>query len=161
MIKSRNKLKSVKINTPSFRAFNLKNREVIYCFNKCKPSVAFVCTNLSWGFYSVTNDNIDIDNCLASPVDSILSRGSGWYGVSGLEIYEHDIIKNLSNTEFSAGTEKIYLCGQVYYRNGVFYESYFNQPITNYKVLEVQGNFYEYPELLEDCPPVPKPGEEF
>lgn len=149
----------MKLEIPSFRAFNLKTKEVIYCCKKCSPPVAFISVPDSWGFYPIINGLVKIDRCLANPKDSVLSRGSGYFDSNGLEIFHFDIIKNLSTPEFSSGLEKTYLHGEVYYRNGTFYESYFNMPITNYRTLEVYGNRFETPDLLEECPPVPKEGE--
>ena len=152
-------VKSSKIETPSFRGFNLTTKEVVYCFKGCSPKTAFICTNDTWGFYPVINNSIEVGVCLANPQNSTLSRGSGRYDVSGLEIFEFDIVRNLSS-EFSVGIEKTFLFGEIYYRNGIFYESYFNMPLNHYNVLEVCGNRFETPDLLESCPPILKEQEE-
>ena len=151
--RSMTKVKAAKIEIPSFRGFNWVTGEVVYCFKKCSPKTAFMCNHESWGFYPVVNNLVSIDVCLSNPTNSILSRGSGRYDSSGLEIFEYDIVKNLTS-EFSVGNEKCFLFGEIYYRNGVFYESYFNMPISHYQFLEVVGNRFETPELLNSCPPV-------
>lgn len=148
-------MKHPKIEIPSFRCFNLATKEVIYCFKGVAPNTAFICTAESWGFFPVSSNGIEVNTCLGCPQDSLLSQGSGFDDVNGVEIYQYDIVRDLTS-EFSVGKEKVFLCGEVYIKDGIFRESYFNQPLHIYKNIEVIGNRLETPDLLEHCPPVPK-----
>ena len=144
-----------KVNPPSYRCFNIPRKEVVYCYKGVSPNTAFVCTADSWGFYPISNLGIEVNSCLGNPQDSFLSKGSGFKDRFGIEVYQYDIVRDLS-CEFSVGNEKAFLCGEVYFKDGVFRESYFNQPIHIYKQLEVIGNRFETESELEHCPPPPK-----
>ena len=71
---------------------------------------------------------------------------------NGKEIYEGDVIKGLRDAELDYSAQ----IAQVEFRGSAFVESYFHRPLNEYtdsyhygNTLEVIGNIYENPELLE------------
>ena len=135
---------------PAYRAYNKHTKQMVYCFPKCSPQVAFILTPDGWGMYP-SDVPLRDDNCLANMQDSILLRGTGRQDAMALEIYEGDIVKNLTSTcDIGQGLQFMY--AEVYYQDGVFYENYFHEPIYSYPNLEVVGNKYEHPDLMQFLP---------
>ena len=66
--------------------------------------------------------------------------------INGKEIYEGDIVKNL-NTAYDKGYEDTIAI--VEFRNGAFVETYWGNVLAVYPNLEVLGNIYDNPELVE------------
>ena len=125
----------------SFRAFNKHSNQMYYSYPGCNPQIAFISTSDGWAMYPADKP-IRVDYCLASNLDSILMRGSDLSDINGLEIFESDIIMNLTS-ECSLGQGLQFLKATVYLKNGIFYEDYLHQPIYTYHSMEILGNLYE------------------
>ena len=146
MVVSKPSKSKAKFIQPSFRAYKSKTDEMVYCceHSAIKTSIAFA-PNGRWSIHLASNPSC----ILANYETGILMRGSGRTDVNGLEIYEGDIIQDLSTAPLGIGCGD-YVAAAVLYGDGLFYEDYFKQTINFYANLEVVGNIYQDEYLLEE-----------
>lgn len=74
-----------------------------------------------------------------------LMEYTGLKDKNGVEIYEGDIIKHRSQTQFQCG----YVTSVVKFEKGEFINCFFGSLYDNKNHCEVIGNIYENPDLLE------------
>ena len=135
-----------KFRQPSFRAYKPKTKEIIYCAEGAtiKTSIAF-SPDGRWSIHLHSDPKV----ILANYEECILMRGSGRADINGLEIYERDIVQDLSTFPLGLGCGD-YIATSISYKDGLFYEDYFKQPIHFYENLEIVGNVFEDEYLLEE-----------
>lgn len=89
-------------------------------------------------------------NCIHINTDTI-GQYTGLLDFNGVEVYEGDIVKLIEDRNRD-GIFEPFIAGQVKFRNGSFYIT--DGAISRFRwedyVVEVVGNIYESPELLDD-----------
>jgi len=131
---------------PAFRAYKPKTEELIYCAEGAliKTTIAFAPEG-RWSIHLHSDPKV----ILANYEECILMRGSGQPDSNGLEIYEGDIVQDLSTFPLGLGCGD-YVTAAIIYKSGLFYEDYFKQPIYFYDNLEVVGDVFRDEYLLEE-----------
>ena len=139
---------------PKFRAWDKENDRMIY------PSTEGVCFELDEDGINILDVSGDYPEDHAFPaIDSVLMQSTGLKDKNGVEIFEADVVKvsDGGNEEDSYTSvvknyaDEGYPAFDIEAPSSWYYESNVLSTIMggDYETIEVIGNIYENPELLE------------
>ena len=116
--------------------------QIIRMWNKKEKRMYDVC-----GFDLITGEIWDYENGFDIK-DCILMQSIGLTDINGKEIFEGDVIKATYVNNIGVEVEAIKVLGVVYFNYGAYcVDGYYFKELNN---LEVIGNKYENPEILEE-----------
>lgn len=140
---------------PKFRAWDKENDRMIY------PSTEGVCFELDDDGINILDVSEDYPEDHVFPaIDSVLMQSTGLKDMNGVEVFQGDIVKVTDEDEeysyisvVKNYAEEGYPAFDIEYPSDWEYESNALSTIMSggYETIEIIGNIYENPELLEQA----------
>lgn len=138
-----------------FRAWDTEEKRMIYLANNMGSQTHLQLNNHSWGVFEPDSEDYYGIASANSNLGDILMQFTGLKDKNGTEIYEEDIVLFTDNIKINNCTSHVSkvewleeMSGFHFHAECIGYYSVNKSQIEKYNV-EVVGNIYENPELLE------------